>query len=126
VPGDIPRIVALGRENFAAIHGTDAGYDPAAAARFLQDVVFERGAVFLSRAGIIGGVLCPVWHAPGIVEAVEMMWFARDGMGGLLLRKWCVYAERNRAVPVVTSRSMSPALAQRLRLKPAETVWKGY
>jgi hypothetical protein len=124
-PDDIPALVIMGRENYRAIHGTDAGYSPDAAARFLRNVIFPQGAVFMTRGGMIGGVLCPRWHAPGFVEAVEMMWFAADGSGGFLLRRFCKWARRQNAQPVITSTTMPERLAQRLGLKASETMWRG-
>lgn len=125
-PDDIPKIVALGRHNYAAIHGTDAGYDPASAAQFLEAVVFAHGSVWLSDAGMIGGVIWPRWHAPGFVEAVELMWFAADGSGGRLLRRFVDWARSQNAQPVITSERQIPArLAARLGLRRAERIYRG-
>lgn len=123
-PGDIPFMVSLGALNYAAMHD-DGGYDPDAAAHFLREMVFKRGAAFLTRGGMIGGVLCPRWMAPTKVEAIEMLWFAHDGTGAALLKKWVDFADYSRAVPVITSRKIPPRLAARLGLRGVETIWRG-
>lgn len=123
-PDDLPFILALGERNYYAANGIGQ-YSKPAAERFLRDVVFSRGAVFLSHGGMIGGVLCPRWAAPDVVEAVEMMWFAEDGQGAALLAHWCDYAQQSGAVPVVTTRKLPPRVARRLGLEASETIYRG-
>lgn len=123
-PDDIPHMVRLGALNYAAVN-PDADYDPEAAAHFLREMVFKRGAAFISHGGMIGGVLCPRWCAPRQVEAVEMLWYAGDGTGARLLAAFIGWARRCKAVPVVTSRKIPPRLAARMGLAASETIWRG-
>ena len=123
-PDDIPHIVRLGRANYAAMNDDDA-YDSAAAERFLRDVIFAHGAAFISRGGMIGGILSPRWCAPTVTEAVELFWFAQDGSGARLLEAWVSYAERSGAQPVISSRKLPKRLAGALNMRASETIWRG-
>jgi len=123
---DIPRLVEMGRENYRDMGGDAADYDPAAAARFASEFIMPSGAVFLSDGGMIGGVLCPRWQAPGVVEAVEMMWWAGDGSGFRLLRRFCEWAQENGAQPVITTGQDIPArVLSRYGLRRSETILRG-
>jgi len=122
---DITRMVEMGRANYQAVGG-GAEYDPEAAARFLHHVILPNGAAFLSGGGMIGGVLCPRWHAPTITEAVKMMWFSSDGSGFRLLGRFCEWARSMRAHPVITTAQDIPAaVLSRYGLARAETMLRG-
>lgn len=84
--------------------GNPGAFDREAAANYVGGFIANNsGAVFLSEQGQIGGILAPMYCAPSYLMAVELFWFARDGMGGKLMRAFEEWAEENGANSVVMS-----------------------
>ncbi len=83
---DIPDLVDMGRK-FHAAGRLPGEYTEEATARFLEGLI-AGGGVFRSDAGMIGGALAPAYFDPSYVMAVELFWWAEDGQGRRLLRKF--------------------------------------
>lgn len=76
---DVGRVVQLLTEFHAESPYAWAPFDPEGTAAFVANMV-ERGVVFLSEDGVIGGCLYPLYFNPAVVLAAELFWFARvDG-----------------------------------------------
>lgn len=91
-PNDIPHIVALGEKNFRAM-GNLGAFDPITAAQSLENLFNNAGAAFISRRGMIGGMIAPYWAAPTNVQAIELFWYSEDGKGAHLLgafERWAI------------------------------------
>lgn len=82
---DIPQIVAWGKDFHAYGPWRHVPFDAEALTAFIAGVI-EKGVVFLSDTGMIGGVLSPVYFNPAYVLAVEFFWWAPKG-GGTPLRE---------------------------------------
>lgn len=79
---DVPLIVEMGAAFHAYSPWRDVSFDPNATAAFVAGLV-ERGVVFLSEAGMIGGILSPSFFNPAHLVAVELFWWASGGGGAL-------------------------------------------
>ena len=100
---DLPRIIEMGAQHHAEA-GNPGAFDREAAANYVGAFLRNgTGVVFLSERGQIGGLLAPMYCAPSYLMAVELFWFAQDGMGGKLLRAFEEWAAENGADCVVMS-----------------------
>jgi len=122
-PADLPRIVEMGRRNYEA-RPNRGDYDPQAAGDFVNTMLASpHAAVFLSDAGMIGGMLCPYWAAPNDVQAVELFWFASDGSGRALLMAFEEWAQDQGADEVRITSRPTRAL-ERMGYEPVDTVYR--
>ena len=78
---DTPAIIAMGRK-FHAQSGQPMAFDDAAAGALVSGLIdSDRGAIFISDGGMIGGALSPAYCDPAWIMAVELFWWAeRDGL----------------------------------------------
>lgn len=89
---DIPLIVDLGAR-FHAAAGERGTFDPVVFAETVRNIL-SGGAWFVSRRGMIGGLLARSAFDRRII-AHECFWYAEDGRGMDLLRAWLKWAENN-------------------------------
>lgn len=71
-------------------------FHPEAFAGFAGKVI-ERGVVFMTGMGMLGGVLHPAYSSPNYLMAVELWWSAHDGRGLSLLCAFEDWAAKNGA-----------------------------
>lgn len=83
---DIPSLVEMGAKFHAMSPHRDMGeYDADGVGRMLAFMVSSSSAILLTNEeGLIGGVLAPVYFAPGKIMAEESFWWAGSGGGELL------------------------------------------
>jgi GNAT superfamily N-acetyltransferase len=79
--------------------------------------------VFLSSGGMIGGMLCPYWAAPGDVQAIELFWFATDGQGRALLGAFEEWAREQGASEMRVTSRPTRAL-ERMGYEPVDTIYR--
>ncbi len=72
---DLPRIMDLGADFLAYSPHRDIELDRDAFAAFSTGLI-EKGVIFLSDEGMIGGFLSPAYFNPAYVMAVELFWWA--------------------------------------------------
>ena len=82
---DLDRCVELGAAFHAYSPHRSIPLDAVALREFLAGLS-EHGALFVSSAGMIGGVLSPLYFNPTYVVAAELFWWAPEG-GGRELRE---------------------------------------
>lgn len=75
---DLPRIVDLGAEFLAECPYSWVPLDALAFAEFASGMI-EKGVIFLSDDGMIGGVIAPFYFNPAVTMAAELFWWARSG-----------------------------------------------
>lgn len=118
---DIPRLIEMGRR-FHAASGLAMGFDPQAVEGFLTGLI-ERGAVFATARGAIGGMAISPYCDPQWKIAVELFWWA-EGDGLRLLRAFEGWAREIGADEVrMTSLAALPRADRLLRFvgyAPAE------
>lgn len=98
VEADLPLILELGAALHAAIRlpGT---YDRASFEGFVLPLLY-RGGVFVSRRGMIGGIVWPsMWNNEYLI-ATEGFWWAEDGHGLALVRAFEAWARSEGASEV--------------------------
>lgn len=121
----LPRadLLEMGRK-FHAASGHPAPYDPQAASAML-DQIEAQGGLFTSPRGMIGGIIAPLWMSPQWTAAVELFWWAEDGQGLRLLRRFEAWAKEMGAREVrMTTLSALPNSEKALRgYTRAETSW---
>jgi len=92
---DLPLLVDMG----AAFHEAASlpfDYDPESSAAAMTGMI-EGGGVFVTERGAIGGVLGTAWSNPAWVYACELFWWAEDGQGRALLRRFEEWARESGA-----------------------------
>lgn len=89
------------------------------------DQIEAGGGLFTSERGMIGGILAPMWCAPGWLSAVELFWWAEDGQGLRLLRRFEQWAREQGAQEVrMTTLAAMPDAERALRgYERTETSW---
>lgn len=80
---------------FHAASGLPVPFDPQAMSEVCANLI--PGGVFVSGAGMIGGVIAPALCAPSWRMAVELFWWAEDGKGLALLSAFEAWARENGA-----------------------------
>lgn len=80
---DLDFIADMGRDFHAYSPWSDIEFDREATKEFIGRVI-DGGVVFLSDAGMIGGILNPLYFNPCHVVAVELFWWAKSGGRGLM------------------------------------------
>lgn len=111
---DIPRILDMG-ERFHAAAGNPWPYSRSYTEAGLFRLL-EAGCVFVSREGMIGGLLAPTWCRPDWLVAVELFWWAEDRNGLALLRRFEAWADEKLANEVrLTSLANLPAADRIIR-----------
>lgn len=113
----------MGRRFFTA-SGLPGDFDPAAFGAML-DRIDADGGLFTSPRGMIGGVISPAWCAPNWLAAVELFWWAEDGQGLRLLRRFEAWARERGANEIrMTTLASMPSAERALRgYLRAETSW---
>jgi hypothetical protein len=79
---DVPRIVAMGQQFYAmSPHQPLGEYDGEAVARMVRFLIQNPavGLVLTNEAGVIGGMLAPVYFSPGVMMMEESFWWAAGG-----------------------------------------------
>lgn len=91
----------------------------------MLDRVEAQGGLFTSRRGMIGGIIAPMWCAPDWKAAVELFWWAEDGQGLRLLRRFEAWAKEKGANEVrMTTLAAMPDAEKALRgYERVETSW---
>jgi len=116
-------LVAMGRRFFAASE-LPGEFDATA---FLDTVarIEADGGLFTSPKGMLGGVIAPGWCAPDWTAAVELFWWAEDGQGLRLLRRFEEWAKDRGANEIrMTTLAAMPRAEKLLRgYRRTETSW---
>lgn len=83
---DVPALVEMGAKFHAmSPHKGMGEYDAEGVGRMLAFMATSPSAILLTNGeGVIGGVLAPVYFAPGKIMADESFWWAGAGGGELL------------------------------------------
>lgn len=89
------------------------------------DQIEAQGGLFTSERGMIGGLIAPMWCAPDWTAAVELFWWAEDGQGLRLLRRFEQWARDMGAREIrMTTLAAMPAAERALRgYERTETSW---
>ena len=118
-----PDLIDMGRK-FHAATGHASRFDEAAFCVAL-DQIEAQGGLFTSKRGMIGGVIAPMWCAPDWKAAVELFWWAEDGQGLRLLRRFEQWARDMGAQEIrMTTLAAMPEAERALRhYERAETSW---
>jgi len=74
---DMAEILRLGAEFLAECPYSWVPLDAEAFAAFAGGMI-EKGVIFLSDDGMIGGVISPFYFNPAVTMAAELFWFARS------------------------------------------------
>ena len=94
---DIPRLVVMGRK-FHEKAEIPAPYSEAATSNLLAGLIDSPdGAVFVTDAGMIGGMLAPAYCSTDWRMAVELFWWAEDRSGLRLLAMFEKWAQNSGA-----------------------------
>lgn len=97
---DIPAILDLGERFHALSPWRDRPFDRGATEQTVRNLISAPcGALFFNGAGILGGVLSPIYFGGGLV-AQELFWFADRG-GRELLDAFEAWAAENGAAGVL-------------------------
>ena len=102
---DVPRLVQLAQlEHARSRFKTQRFVSEVAERNFEQAIAGMLTRVFISeeRLGFIGGVLQPTLFNK-FFTAYELCWYAEDGSGLTLLKAFCEWAKKMRAVEVIVS-----------------------
>lgn len=91
----MPRVVKMGRK-FAAASGLPVPFNDCDFERTAL-ALLEAGAIFVSDAGMIGGIIAPAYINSEWLIAVELFWWAEDGQGRSLLSEFENWARANGA-----------------------------
>lgn len=96
---DLDKVVRLGLDFHAySPHSVDPvdleGWTAFASA------LIENGGVFVTKGGMIGGFLSPLYFNPAIRYAYEAFWWAPDGSGRALKREFRAWAKEQGAVGI--------------------------
>lgn len=90
----------MGRK-FHEASGQPCPFDPDGLAEFVSGMIDSpQAAIFLTEAGMIGGVLAPAYCSPGWSMAVELFWWSEDRQGLRLLRAFEEWAHESGAQEV--------------------------
>ena len=116
-------LVAMGRR-FHAATGHPSSFCADAFCAML-DQIEAQGGLFTGPRSMIGGVISPMWCAPGWTAAVELFWWAEDGHGLRLLRRFEAWAREQGAQEIrMTTLAALPEAERALRgYRRAETSW---
>lgn len=97
---DAPFITEMGMRFVEAAGKPEARFEEMEA--FVRGVI-PMGGAFVSGAGMIVGVLAPLYYRPDYLEAHEVAWWAEDSSGLRLLRAFEDWAEAQGAREIVMS-----------------------
>ncbi len=85
---DLPDLMVMGKR-FHDASGLPGSFSALACGAFVAALIDSpAGAVFRSDKGVIMGALTPSYCAPDWKMAVEMAWWAEDGKGLALLKRF--------------------------------------
>lgn len=124
---DIERCVELGATFLSYGPYSDIPLDRDAWRTFLAALI-EKGAVFLSQDGMIGGMLNPLFFNPSVVMGAELFWWAPRG-GRALRIAFEEWAADNGAAGVQFSslfddrRDVAQKLFERAGFRPTEVAY---
>lgn len=105
---DIPALVSMGRD-FHAMSGVATPYIEADVSQFVAGLIANpQCAVFRSDNGVIGGVLVPAFCAHNWLSAVELFWWAKDGLGRGLLKAFEEWAAGRSAEVRISTLAANP------------------
>ena len=116
-------LIDMGRK-FHAATGHPSAFS-ADAFETMLDQIEAQGGLFTSARGMIGGVIAPMWCAPDWKAAVELFWWAEDGQGLRLLRRFEQWARDMGAQEIrMTTLAAMPDAERALRgYQRTETSW---
>lgn len=96
---DLPLILDLGAR-FHAAAGEQGTFCPDTFGDFCRTLMEEeRGALFVSDRGMIGGLVWPSPWSRGVMVSLESFWWAEDGAGTALRRAFETFAGQWGAKP---------------------------
>ena len=100
---DMVRLDQIAREFFALhpLATLGVAFDGEAISRQVRAMI-DAGGVFIGDKGAIGGMLSPVWFAPGSTVALELFWYGQ-GEGLALKRRFEQWAKESGAFAFVMS-----------------------
>lgn len=98
---DIPRLVELARKEHGISDLSHIAFSEAATADTVAAFIRGHGRTLLmSDGGYLAGMVQPIGFSPRLV-AMEYAWFAEDGMGMALLRRFELWARNMGAAQLV-------------------------
>lgn len=96
---DLPLILDMGRA-FHAASGQEGEFCPDTFGDFCRLLIAEdAGCLFVSRRGMIGGLVWPSPWSRGVMLSLESFWWAEDGAGTALRRAFEAWAAGHGAAP---------------------------
>lgn len=75
---DIPLVVDMGRDFHDYSPWRSVPFDRDATSAFVTSLI-EKGVIFISETGMIGGLLNPLYFNPSFSVACEIFWWAKEG-----------------------------------------------
>ena len=85
---DMENVLQMGAK-FHKVSQMPCLYDREAFSHMIGEMIkSDECAVFVSRHGMIGGILSPAYIDPDWKQAIELFWWSEDGRGMALLRRF--------------------------------------
>ncbi|MEO1503116.1 MAG: hypothetical protein AAFU68_02705 [Pseudomonadota bacterium] len=105
---DLPHIVKMGRLfHLRAYRNLPVGYDTPTATDFARGLIeSDNGVIFISHLGMCGGLVAPFYMSTTL-QASEVFWFAQDGLGDALRRRFEDWA-KDKGAKVCTFSALRP------------------
>lgn len=123
---DVPHLVAMARD-FHNAHEARCAFSQSDMAEFFERL-FEYGVIFITEGGFIAGAAAGAVSNASHLTAHEILWWATDGQGQALRKRFEQWAENQGCADVEFShpeqQERVSAVMQRAGYSPATRVWR--